>query len=94
MLEVLRAYRAAQTVSDDESRAVRVREDDEPALLGHAPEQGELILIFEYAEPVGCEDCGIDERLESDLVVPPLDDNGLFDLKHGGSPSRSGSEIP
>ena len=94
MLEVLRAYRAAQTVSDDESRAVRVCEDDEPALLGHAPEQGELILIFEYAEPVGCEDCGIDERLESDLVVPPLDDNGLFDLKHGGSPLRSGSETP
>ena len=94
MLEILRAYRAAQTVADDEPRAVRVREDNEPSLLGHAPEHGELFLIFEYTEPVGRENRGIDERLKGDLIVPPLDDNGFLDLKHGGSPSQSGSEIP
>ena len=94
MLEILRVYRAAQTVADDEPRAVRVREDNEPSLLGHAPEQGELFLVFEYTEPVGRENRGIDERLKGDLIVPPLDDNGFLDLKHGGSPSQSGSEIP
>ena len=59
-----------------------------------APEQGELFLVFEYTEPVGRENRGIDERFKGDLIVPSLDDNGFLDLKHGGSPSQSGSEIP
>ena len=50
--------------------------------------------IFEYAESVGRKDCGINERLEGDLIIPPFHDNGFFDLKHGGSPSQSGSGTP
>ena len=89
-----RRDRPAQPVADDETRAVRVRENDQPAPGGNAPEQRELFLIFEYPEAVGREDLRIDERFERDFIVPPLDDNGFLDLKHGGSPSQSGSEIP
>lgn len=76
-------------VADDEPRAVRVREDNEPSLLGHAPEQGELFLVFEYTEPVGRENRGIDERFKGDLIVPSLDDKGFLVLSTAALPRKA-----
>ena len=88
MLEIPLVNGAAEPVSDHQSRAVGVGEDDEAALLGDPAQQGHFSPVIEDAEALRGEDLRVHQVFQGDLVIAPLHNDGFLKAQHDGSPWR------
>ena len=82
VLHLLRRDGSLEKIADDEPRAVRVGEDDEPPLPGQPPQQRELLPVLEHAEARRLQDHGVHHLRQGVFVVAALHHDGLADASH------------